>query len=177
MSVPARTWTATPSDVNGGQTATSMPSKSASRRLSSTQNSAVSTTPLNIFQLPAISTLFLRDDCYSRQFFPFQELEGSPTPGRGPIDLVDEPHLGQCANRIGAADDRVRVGARDRFRDGLRPLGEARPLEDAHRAVPEHGLRAGDGSGEGAARLGSDVEAQPAVGQIVVAVPLRLGIL
>ena len=56
ISVPARIWTATPSEVNGGQTATSTPSRSASARFSSTQNSAVSAWPLYIFQLPAIST-------------------------------------------------------------------------------------------------------------------------
>src|SRR5215203_2660485 len=116
-----------------------MPSKSSSRRFSSTQNSAVSAGPLYIFQLPAISTLRLRDRCHSRQFFPFQELEGSATAGRGPVDLSHEPHLGQGAYRIRAADDGERKGLRDNLRDRTRALGEARPLEDAHRPVPEDG--------------------------------------
>src|SRR5215218_7789441 len=132
MSVPASTWTATASEVNGGQTATSTPSRSASRRFSSTQSSAVSAAPLYIFQLPAISTSFLRDRCHARQFFPFQQLEGSPAPGRGPVDLVHEAQLRERADGIRAADDGVRVRLCDCFGHRLRALGEAGPLEDAH---------------------------------------------
>ena len=112
ISVPARSCTATPSEAKGGQTAMSIPVNSSSRRLSSMQNSAVSAGPLYIFQLPAISIYVLRYRSHSRQFFPFQELEGSSAAGRGPVDLVDEPQFGQRADRIGAADDGVRVALR-----------------------------------------------------------------
>ena len=72
---------------------------------------------------------------------------------------------------------RERVGVRrDRLGDGLRSLGEARPLEDAHRPVPEDRARARELLGEARARLGPDVEAEPAVGQIVVAADARLGV-
>src|ERR671924_958124 len=54
--VPASTVIAWWRDVCGGQTTTSTPSISASRSRSAAQNSAVSEAPLNIFQLPAIST-------------------------------------------------------------------------------------------------------------------------
>src|ERR671925_814773 len=54
--VPASTVIAWWRDVYGGQTTTSTPSISPSRSRSAAQNSAVSEAPLNIFQLPAIST-------------------------------------------------------------------------------------------------------------------------
>ncbi len=69
------------------------------------------------------------------------------------------------------------VGPRDRFGDGFGALGEARPLEDAHRAVPEHGLRVGDRARERLARLGADVEPEPAVRELVVGNDLRLRVL
>ena len=47
-------------------------------------------------------------------------------------------------DRVAAADDRVAVVVGDRLRDAERALGEPRPLEDSHRPVPEHRLRAAD---------------------------------
>src|ERR1700693_63462 len=176
MSVPARICTATASDAYGGQTATSTSSRSARLRLSSTQNSAVSAGPLYIFQLPAISTSRLRDCRHSGQFFPFQELEGGTSARRGPIHVVDEPHFRQRPDRIRASDDRVRVRAGNGFGHYLRSLGEARPLEDAHRPVPKDGLRLRDSLREGVAGLGSDVEAEPALWQFVVRDDLALGV-
>src|SRR3972149_4246017 len=63
--------------------------------------------------------------------------------------------------RAAAAADGIaaRVGAR--LRDRLRPRGEARPLEDAHRPVPEDRLRPPDDLAEAPARLGPDVDRQP----------------
>ena len=54
------------------------------------------------------------------------------------------PGLVDRADGVAAADDGEAVAVGDRLRDRERALGEARPLEDAHRAVPEHRLRAGD---------------------------------
>ena len=62
----------------------------------------------------------------------------------------------------------------DRLGDGPRPAREARPFEDAHRAVPEdRPARRRSRSREARARLRADVEAEPAVRQVVVAVDGR----
>ena len=68
------------------------------------------------------------------------------------------------------------VGLRDRLGDRLGAGGEARPLEHAHRPVPEDGLRRCDPGRERLARLGADVEPEPALGQSVVGHDLRVGV-
>ena len=61
----------------------------------------------------------------------------APPPVDSQLDLVGEPELVQRGARVAAADDRRRVGARDRLGDRPRAGRERRHLEDAHRAVPE----------------------------------------
>ena len=51
--------------------------------------------------------------------------------------------------------------------DRLRPVGEAGPLEDPHRPVPEHRARLADPLGEDRARLRSDVQPEPALGKSI----------
>ena len=99
---------------------------------------------------------------------PSRQLERGAAAGRGPGDPVEQPELVERANRVGAADDRERVRAGDRLGHRLRALREARPLEDAHRPVPEDRLRRRDLGRERLARLGADVEPEPAVRQRVV---------
>src|ERR671931_262115 len=111
ISVPARSCTATARETYGGQTTTSTPPRSRSRR--AVQN---------------------------------------------------------------AADDGVGICGGDGFGHGLGAARESRPLEDAHRTVPEDRLRAGDLVGEACARLRTDVEAEPAVRDCVVRRHLRLGV-
>ncbi len=57
------------------------------------------------------------------------------------------------------------------------PSGERRPLEHAHRPVPEHGACAADLAREPLSRLGADVEPEPAVRERIERRDLRLGTL
>ena len=72
------------------------------------------------------------------------------------------------AHGVPAADDGERIRVSDRLRDRLRPFGESGPLEDPHRPVPEDGACRANPLVEPLASVGTDVEAQPAVGQLVV---------
>ena len=63
-----------------------------------------------------------------------------------------------------SADDGVRIRVGDCPGDRQRALGKARPLEDAHRAVPEHGLRHRDALGVALPRGRPDVQAEPTSG-------------
>ena len=76
---------------------------------------------------------------HAGQLLALEELERRAAAGRDPRDPVGEPELVERAYRVAAADDRVPVTAATASRHGLRALREARPLEDAHRAVPEDG--------------------------------------
>src|SRR6478672_3635127 len=96
---------------------------------------------------------------------------------RCPRDAVEQAELVQRADRVRAADNREGVCASDRFGHCLGAPGEGRPLEDAHRAVPENRLRRRDRRREALLRLGADVEPQPAIGQLVVRRHLGLGVL
>ncbi len=105
--------------------------------------------------------LLQRDD--ARQRAPLDELERRAAAGRAVGDARGEPELVHRGERVAAADHRCsgRVGDRVRHRLGARREGV--DLEDAHRAVPEDRLRARRFGGVGLRRLGSDVEAHPAV--------------
>src|SRR5262245_18354282 len=169
ISVPARSCTAADSETYGGQTTTSTPSKL--RSLSSRQNSTVSPGPLNIFQLPAMSTRrILRavvprgDGRDTRELLPLQELERGATPDRDPGDPVGQSRLRHRADRVAAADDRIGPRVRDRLCHRSRALGEPGPLEDAHPAVPEDRPRDGDPFRQRRPRLRADVEPEPPFG-------------
>ena len=89
------------------------------------------------------------------------------TTGRDPRHVLGETELLERAHGVPAADHRERIGLCDGLRDRLRPLGEPRPLEDAHRPVPENRPRGPDPLAEQLARRGTDVEAEPAFRQHV----------
>ena len=68
---------------------------------------------------------------------------------------------------VAAADDGEPVDAGDRLGDRAGALGVRRHLEHAHRAVPDHGAGVGEALGEQRAAVGADVEAHPAVLDVV----------
>ena len=176
MSVPARAWTAALSETNGGQTATSTPSSHSSRSRSERQNAAASS--------PCTSSSCRRSAL--RILLP----PGSPPRRAAPCPRAARARRRRRSRpsrsgRRGRASSSARtespppttvyasasaIGLGDR----LRALGEARPLEDAHRAVPEDRLRHRDPLREGLAGLGADVEAEPALGHRVGRHDLRL---
>src|SRR3954453_7240836 len=174
MAVPPRPASAWTRDVAGGQTATSTSSTSPSAAASSRQKASVSVASLNIFQFPAMSISGLRDRENAREFLAFEQLERGAAAGRDPGDPVGEAHLLDRADGVAAADDRVGAGVRHRVGDGLRAVGEARELEDAHRAVPEDRLRGRDDRREALAAARADVEPLPAVRHVEVIDDLQL---
>src|SRR2546423_2281088 len=89
----------------------------------------------------------------ARELLALQELERGAAARRDPADALGQAELGEGAGRVGAAHDGEAVTSRDGLRDRLRPLGEAWPLEDAHRPVPEDGSRLAQVGGEEPARL------------------------
>ena len=125
------------SETKGGQSTASTPSGASK----AAQNSRVSRGPLNIFQLPAISFMRSGITATPGSSLPSSSSSAAPPPVEAHETRSTQAELVQRADRVGAADDRERVRARDRLGDRLRALGEARPLEDAHRAVPEDRLR------------------------------------
>ena len=60
------------------------------------------------------------------------------------------------------------------LRDRLRPLRKPGPLEDPHRAIPEHGSRPRDLRGERLARVRAHVQPEPAVGNRIGRHDLRV---
>src|ERR1051325_5996204 len=118
----------------------------------------------------------LRNHRDSGQLRPLEELQRGAAARGEPRHLVVEAELVERARRVRAADDRVGIGLRDRLGHCACAFREGRPLEDAHRAVPEDRLCAGDLGGEGLTRLGPDVEAEPAVRERVVGNDLGLGV-
>src|SRR4051812_27666713 len=132
-------------------------SVSRSRR----QNSAVSSGPLNIFQLPAISTgraySSTRDRGDAGELASFEQLERGAAAGRDPRDAFGDAGFVDGPDGVPAADDGVAVAVGERAGDRERPFCEARPFEHPHRPVPEHRARAGDAPGELLARPRADV--------------------
>src|SRR5688572_21550368 len=97
MSVPASACTAAESETYGGQTTTSASPRSSSR--SAQQNAVASRGPLNIFQLPAISTgSGRRDRRHAGQLLALEQFErraaarGDPRDPVGDAGLVDRAH-------------------------------------------------------------------------------------
>src|SRR5256714_12494751 len=166
--------TAAPSDPNGGQRTASTPPGG----WNAAQNSRVAPGPLYIFQLPAISIkrLALRNHGHSGKLLPLEQLESGAAAGRRPRNLVGEAKLVESPDRVGAADDRERVGPGHGLGDRLCPCSEAWPFENAHRAVPEDRFRPRDLRCKALARLGPDVEAQPPFRKRVVRANFQLGV-
>ena len=160
MPVPSSSSTAAWSETNGGATTTSTPSSSASAlRRAPAQNARRLARPLE--HLPVAGDQhpwpapisFARLDGIGEQHAreapcPRAARATAPPPVETQSISLGEAELLDGAHRVAAADDRVRLGGRDRLGDRLRALREARPLEDAHRAVPEDRPRLGDARGE-----------------------------
>ena len=168
MSVSASACTAAESETYGGQTTTSTSPRSSSR--SARQNSAASARPLEHLPVAGDQHRAYADGIAATpgKLLALEQLERGAAAGRDPGDAVGDAGLVDRAHGVAAADDREAVAVGHGARDGERALGEARPFEDAHRPVPEDGLRVGDRGRELLARLGPDVEAEPAVGRVVV---------
>src|SRR4029079_8160380 len=96
--------------------------------------------------------------CDPGQLLALEQLERRPAAGRDPVDVVVEGELGDRADGVAAADDRVPIDRGDRLGDRFRPSCERLPLEDAHRSVPEDRLRAADHLAEPRATVRADVE-------------------
>src|SRR5690242_14967459 len=105
-----------------------------------------------LFQLPAIRGV--RDaldmglplqDCDAGELLALEELEAGTPAGRDVAEggLV-EPELAHRRGRVAAAHHGQAGHLGQRLGDGAGALGERRRLEDAHRAVPEDGLRVGE---------------------------------
>src|SRR5262249_29642306 len=109
-----------------------------------------------------------RNGRHPGQLLALEQLEARSTARRDPGDHLGETDLVEGPHRVGAADDGERVLiCGDSPGDGLRPFCEVRPLEDAHGAVPEDRPRPFDALDEPRARLGPDVEPEPAVRDLV----------
>ena len=140
------------SRVNGGQTTASSPA------------SAAGSGPRNIFQLPA---MIMRGS-------PPRPAAPCPRAARGSRRRRSRPRRPRSARpsslsaRTESAPPTTENAswfAATACGDRLRPAGEARPLEDAHRPVPEDRARLLDALDEARPRLRADVEAEPAVAE------------
>jgi len=106
-----------------------------------------------------------------------EELQRRTTPGGdvGEAGLVDpEQTYGGCA--VATAHDREAVDPGDRLGHRAGALGVGSHLEHAHGAVPDDRLGIGETLGEQRAAVGSDVEAHPAVLDVVDRDVLVVGI-
>ena len=131
----------------------------------------VSAGPLNIFQLPAISIGLTphRDRGHAGELLALEQLERGAAAGGDPRDAVGEAELVQRPHRVAAADDRERLRSR-------RPRRRPRSCPAAKRGHSKTPIgpfqktvfAVGDRGGERLARLRPDVEAEPAVRQVVV---------
>src|SRR6266851_5391831 len=187
---------------NGGATITSRSrasvaaSRSSSPRRAAT-NARPSTGVMFIFQLPANSFLriglseFLHERpnaretgwvwltlerLYSGQFDSFEVFEGRAAAGRNMCE-ARRPRLMSYRRRSVAASEHARdaVEARDRLADLERALRERRNLEEAQRAVPDHGFRAGQPLDEFGDRPRSDIEAHLVGRNVIYDICRRLG--
>ena len=95
------------------------------------------------------------------QDLALDELERCAAAGAHVGHLVRQPELLDGCHRIPAAHDRDRAPGGAPGNDArhlVRPIGELRYLEDAHRSVPEDRLRLCQVVGVGPAGLGADVD-------------------
>src|SRR3954447_685676 len=114
---------------------------------------------------------------YAGKLLALEQLERRAASGGDPRDAVGNPRVVHGANRVAAADDGEAVRLGERAGDRECPLGELRPLEDTHRAVPEGRACRRDALREVGTRLWTDVETQPALRQRVERSDLRVGVL
>ena len=152
--------------VYGGQTIASRPA------------SASGSGPRNIFQLPAtITSSYDGIAATPGSSFPSSSSRLAPPPVETHETRSARPSS-LSARTESAPPTTVNASAfaATASATAFVPVGEARPLEDAHRAVPEDRPRRRERLGEARARLRPDVEAEPAVGQLVVAADARLGV-
>src|SRR5688500_5437597 len=104
-----------------------------------------------IFQLPLMiglrSGVGIRclPQCFeSREVALLEQLERRATASRHVVDVPVESELLRGRSAVAAADDGEAAALRHGQRDGLGAGLEARVLEHAHRAVPEHRACLGD---------------------------------
>ena len=140
ISVSASACTASASETYGGQTTTSTRRRDRPSR-SARQNSPRLGRPLE--HLPVAGDQHGQASGIAAT--PGSSLPSSSSSEAPPPVEIHEirsatPASCDGAHRVAAADDREAVAVGDRPRDREGALGEARPLEDAHRAVPEDGL-------------------------------------
>src|SRR3990172_10015089 len=86
------------------------------------------------------SARFLLERLEARQLAALDELERGAAAGGDVAHLGGEAHLLDGGGAIAAADHRGAIDLAERLRDGASALRERGHLEEAHRAVPEHGL-------------------------------------
>src|SRR4051812_30164353 len=141
--------------VNGGSTATSTSDSSCSLRLNASfcTRLMASRWLRFIFQLPAMMgrrvssaitvpplALFQRREAWQR--LALEVLQGRAAAGRDvPEAALVDAELADRRRRVAAADHRQAVDLRDRLGHAPGAGRERRQLEDAHRPVPEDGLR------------------------------------
>ena len=130
--------------MNGGQTTRSTAENDCRRGSIASTSARPSAMVVFIFQLPATIGLrahhsqSLLQRGHARQDLAFDELERGAAAGRDVAELVGQAGLLDGLDRLAAADDRRRARIGHGVGHGERARGEARILEDAHRAVPQH---------------------------------------
>src|SRR6478672_11898005 len=90
---------------------------------------------------PYTLTFEVRESRHPRQLLPAEKLERRAAAGRDVRHLVRNTRLRDGGDGITAADDCRALHCGDGLRDADRAGGELVDLEDAHRAVPDDGLR------------------------------------
>ena len=94
-------------------------------------------------------------------------IRDSATTGGDPAHLVGQVELVDSCDRVTTADDRGAVSLGESLGDSLGAVSKVVKLEDAHGAVPEHGLGALDSLGIELLGLGTDVHTLTIVGDSV----------
>src|SRR5215470_3552384 len=152
--------------TNGGSTTTSTAAKCSSLRLNAIfwVSAIASRWFMFIFQLPAISgfraKLRLLEHGDAGQGLALEVLERRATAGGDvPERVFRQAELAHRSRRVAATHDGEPRSGRHGLGDALGACRERRHLEDAHRAVPEHGLRVCEVRSERGDRAWTDVEA------------------
>ena len=104
------------------------------------------------------------------QLATLEELERGAAAGRDVGELAGQPLLLDRRHAVAAADDDRDPGLRpvgEIAGDRDRAVGERRDLEHAERAVPEHGLRAGQGFLDRGPALLAEIDDVPRGGELV----------
>src|SRR2546423_2096979 len=167
---PCRAGFTAASAVNGGATATCAAAPSSFSRSSRTSCTA-SPAVLCIFQFPQMNLRLVIEDLHAGKLATLEKFERGAAPGRDMRHLVGEPHLHDRGSAVAPAHHRhgaSRGHPGQRLGDRPRSRGVFRRLEHPHRPVPEHGGGARDALLVLSDRLGTDVEADPALRDRVV---------